>query len=126
MNGTVAVENNTKVQALFEEIMGIDVKRKHITIRNKYAIGIVRKYQEIFIYDYDLSSRPLVKVKKAGQTVLLRLGFKIEETLDILENLLRIMQAMTAPKEEAVVQPPKGELPVHYPKVLQDTNPRTV
>lgn len=114
MDGTAVVEGNAKVQALFEEIMGIDNKRKHITIRNKYAVGIVRKFREIFIYDYDRSSRPLVKVKKAGQTVLLRLGFGIDETLELLENLLRIMQAFGTPKDE---------LPLHLPKLTELTPP---
>jgi hypothetical protein len=115
MDGTAVVEGNAKVQALFEEIMGIDNKRKHITIRNKYAVGIVRKFREIFIYDYDRSSRPLVKVKKAGQTVLLRLGFGIDETLELLENLLRIMQAFGTPKEEPIVHLPKP-IPVDDPR----------
>lgn len=118
MDGTVVVENNTSVQKLFDDIMAVDTKRKHITIRNKYAVGIGRKFREILIYDYDRSSRPLVKVKKAGQTVLLRLGFVIEEALEILQNLLRIMQAVVT-KEEG----PK-ETPVHYPKVLPLTEAR--
>lgn len=116
MDGTVVVENNTKVLELFAEIMAVDTKRKHVSIRNKYAIGVVRKYQEVFIYDYDRSSRPLVKVKKAGQTVLLRLGFGISETLEILESLLRILQAVATPKEEP---------PVHHPKMIPADDPRS-
>ena len=70
MDGTVVVENNTVVLTLFERIVKIEAKRKHVSIRNKYAIGIVRGQQEILIYDYDRSSRPLVRIKKAGKVML--------------------------------------------------------
>lgn len=115
MDGTVVVENNTTVQALVKEILAIDTKRKHISVRNKYAIGLVRKYNEIFIYNYDLSNRPLARIKKSGQTVILRLGFQITETAEILENLLRIMQAVVT----------KEELPVHHPKLVPADDPRS-
>jgi len=119
MDGTVVVENNTKVQELYNEIMSLETKRKHFSINNKYAVGIVRKYREVSIYDYDRSPRPLVRIKNAGQTVLLRLGFSVQETVPLLESLHRIIQAVLAPKEETPVK----DLPVHYPQLLPPVIP---
>ena len=119
MDGTVVVENNTVVLALFDKIMKIDTKRKHVSIRNKYAIGIVRKDQEILIFDYDRSSRPLVKIKKAGKVMLLRLGFEIAETITVLQNLVRILKAVVAPKVESTPDPATHYsqlVPVDYPR----------
>lgn len=119
MDGTVVVENNTVVLTLFEKVMKIDTRRKHVSIRNKYAIGIVRKDQEILIFDYDRSSRPLVKIKKAGRVMLLRLGFQIAETITVLQNLVRILKAVTEPKQD-----PPVERPVHYPQLVPVGDPR--
>ena len=119
MDGTVVVENNTVVLALFDKIMKIDTKRKHVSIRNKYAIGIVRKDQEILIFDYDRSSRPLAKIKKAGKVMLLRLGFEIAEAITVLQNLIRILKAMLKPKAGQPVA-----RPVHYPKFSSHDYPR--
>jgi len=116
MDGTVVVENNTVVLTLFEKVMKIDTRRKHVSIRNKYAIGIVRKDQEILIFDYDRSSRPLVKIKKAGRVMLLRLGFQIAETITVLQNLVRILKAVVEHKPE--------ERPVHYPQLTYRADPR--
>lgn len=112
MDGTVVVENNTVVLALFEKVMKINTKRKHVSIRNKYAIGIVRKDQEILIFDYDRSARPLAKIKKAGKVMVLRLGFEIAETITVLQNLVRILKAVAEPKEAQPV-----ERPAHYPQI---------
>lgn len=120
MNGTVVVENNTVMLTLYERIMKIDTKRKHVSIRNKYAIGIVRKDQEILIFDYDRSSRPLVKIKKAGKVMVLRLGFEIAEAITVLQNLIRILKAVEGPKVETPV-----ERPVHYPKIIPADDPRS-
>lgn len=123
MDGTVVVENNTVVLALYDKVMKIDTKRKHVSIRNKYAIGIVRKDQEILIFDYDRSSRPLVKIKKAGKVMLLRLGFEIAETITVLQNLVRILKAVVAPKVEPKPKQP-AEPPVHYPQLVPVGYPR--
>lgn len=120
MNGTVVVENNTVMLTLYERIMKIDTKRKHVSIRNKYAIGIVRKDQEILIFDYDRSSRPLVKIKKAGKVMVLRLGFEIAEAITVLQNLIRILKAVEGPKVETPV-----ERPAHYPKIIPADDPRS-
>lgn len=119
MDGTVVVENNTVVLALFDKIMKIDTKRKHVSIRNKYAIGIVRKDQEILIFDYDRSSRPLAKIKKAGKVMVLRLGFEIAEAITVLQNLIRILKAVLKPKAGQPVA-----RPVHYPKFSSLDYPR--
>lgn len=119
MDGTVVVENNTVILSLYEKVMKIGTKRKHVSIRNKYAIGIVRKDQEILIFDYDRSSRPLVKIKKAGRVMLLRLGFQIAETITVLQNLVRILKAVMEPKQD-----PPVERPVHYPQLVPVGYPR--
>ncbi len=87
---TVFIETNARIQELFNAVMGSTNKRKHFTIRNKYAIGLIRGRNEIVIYDYDRSARYLAKIKTDGQIISIRLGFTVKEAEEIMETLARV------------------------------------
>lgn len=91
MSAIVAEETTAKIQTLSQTALESHNQRRHFTIRNKYAVGILRDKKEIVIYDYDRSIRPLARIIVESSLITLRLGFNRKETEEILETLQRIM-----------------------------------
>lgn len=110
MKTLVAVETTVKIQTLYQTIMAYGNSRRHFTIRNVYAVGIMRGKKEIVIYDYDRSIRPLARLIVEGTLVSLRLGFTLSDVEEVMETLDRIMlnidQIIKAqPKKKKVSRP---------------------
>lgn len=88
-NGTKIVTSG-RVTALYKRIVKTGPLYRHYTIKQKYMVAVVGEPLQIMIYDFARSVKPLMRVVDAGERVLLRDFWNLDEGIVILQHLDRI------------------------------------
>lgn len=113
-NGTKIIKSG-HVTALYQRVCRSVPLYRHYTINQRYMVAVVGEPRQIMIYDFARSVKPLMRVVDAGERVLLRDFWNLDEGINILQHLDRICanqrkQADNKPDQGVCAEEFKGNL----------------